>query len=148
MKGQITSIKLLWTTCLLLTGCFGLFDSSSDIITGRYKVLWIDLKEQQFICEESEKHSTSCLTLVPEYVFAVGHNDNFIIAKQHPTSSFETGFKIDTSVTNYYIIDINRRIKREGEKAIGPLTEEQFDRKRKEFKIERIKFEMTYPEIP
>ncbi|HYG01797.1 MAG TPA: DUF3997 domain-containing protein [Chryseosolibacter sp.] len=148
MKGRITSVILLWTTCLILTGCFGLFDSSSDTIIGRYKVLWIDLQEQQFICEELEEYSTSCLTLVPEYVFAVGHNDNFIIAKQHPTSGFEDGFKVDTSLTNYYIIDIKRKIKTDGEKVIGPLTKEQFDRKVKEFKIEEIKFEMTYPEVP
>jgi hypothetical protein len=75
--------------------CFGLIDSSSDTIMGRYKVLWIGLQEQQFICEESEEYSTSCFALDPEYVFAVGHDDDFIIGKQHPTSGFENGFKVN-----------------------------------------------------
>ena len=148
MTRQTILIILLWATCLTLTGCFGLFDSSSDDITGRYKVTWIDVQEQQFICVELEEYSTGSLILVPEYVFAVGHDDNFIIAKQHPTSGFENGFKIDKSVTNYYVIDMNKKIRNEEKKVIGPLTEVEFDNKRKEFKIEEIKFEMTYPEVP
>lgn len=125
-----------------------MFDSASDTIIGRYKVLWIDLREQQFICEVSAEHASSCFVLVPEYVFAAGHDDNFIIAKQHPTSGFETGFKVDLSVTNYYIIDMNRKTKTGGKKAIGPLTKLQFDRMRKDLKIEAIEFDMTYPEAP
>jgi hypothetical protein len=134
--------------CLTLAGCFGLFDSASNTIIGRYKVAWIDLQEQQFICEVSEESSTNCVTLVHEYVFAVGHDDNFIIAKQHPTSGFENGFKINSSVTNYYIIDTKRQENKNFKKVIGPLTMEQFDQKRKELKIERIKFEMIYPDVP
>lgn len=142
MNRRITALIILPTICLAMSGC--LFDSSSDTIRGRYKVVWIDVPEQQFICEESSEHSTSCSVLVPEYVFAVGYDDDFIIAKQHPTSGFEDGFKIDPSVTHYYIIDTRTT----EEKVIGPLTEEQFDKTKKELRIERIEFDKTYIDIP
>jgi hypothetical protein len=148
MKKGISSIMSLSAICVTLSSCFGLFDSSSDKIIGLYTVSWIDVKEQQFICEQDEEHSTSCLTLVPEYVFAVGHDDDFIIAKQHPTSGFENDFKINTSVTNYYIIDTDKKLKTLEQKVIGPLTKEQFNQKRNELKIDKIKFDMTYPEVP
>jgi hypothetical protein len=128
----------------ILTSCFGLFDSGSSTIYGNYEVMWIDLHEQQFICESSESQSSGCIVLVSEYVFSVGHNDNFIIAKQHPTSGFENGFKIDTTVTNYFIIEINKS----SNKVIGPLTQAKFTAIRKELKIENIKFDMNYPEVP
>lgn len=141
---NFTMRYLVLPLALILTGCFGLFDSGSDTISGNYEVVWIDLREQQFICERSETSSSSCIGLVGEYVFSVGHNDNFIIAKQHPTSGFKDGFKIDTTITNYFIIDMNQV----SNKVLGPLTQERFTTLRKELKIEEIKFEMNYPEVP
>jgi hypothetical protein len=47
---------------------------------------------------------------VPPYVFAAGHNDEFIIAKQHPSE--------DLNTTNYFIIDMHRKIKKKGEKVL------------------------------
>lgn len=90
-------------------------------------------------------NSSSSIGLVPEYVFSVGHDDDFIIAKQHPTSGFENGFEIDTTITNYFVIDMNRKIFRTREKVFGPLSIEQFDSLRSELKIENIKFDMNYP---
>jgi len=148
MKKRIASVIFQLTMSVLLIACFGLFDSSSETITGRYKVMWIDLQVQQFICREFEENSNGCVTVVPEYVFAVGHNESFIIAKQHPTSGFENGFKLDTSVTNYYIIDISEESKTKEHQLFGPLSKEEFDQKRKEFGIEQISFEITYPENP
>lgn len=136
--------SLLFSLILGLSSCFGLFDSGSDEIIGKYKVVWIDLKENQIICEESQSNSSSCIQIIPEYVFAVGHNSNFIIAKQHPTSGFENGYKIDTSITNYYLINIkitdNRR------KVMGPLSEDEFSQTRKMLGIDFIEFDMIYPE--
>lgn len=131
---------------ITLNSCFGLFDSHSDKIIGNYIVLWIDLQENQTISERSEENSSSSSQLVPEYVFAVGHNDNFIIAKQHPTSGFKNGYKIDTSITNYFVIDMNQKILKTGNKVFGPLTKFQFDSLRRELKINDIKFDMNYPD--
>jgi len=128
-----------------LTSCFGLFDSGSDRITGKYIVLWIDMQENQGISEQIELNSSSSTGLVPEYVFAVGHNNDYIIAKQHPTSGFKNGFVIDTTITNYFVIDMNRKMLKTGDKVFGPFTISQFDSIRTKLKIENIKFDMIYP---
>jgi hypothetical protein len=140
------SIALL-VTAVLLTSCW-LFDSGSDRIAGKYKVLWIDLPETQHISEEFEMHSSGSEEEVPPYVFAVGHNDDFIIAKQHPTSGFETHFKIDTTITHYYIIDLHGKGRESNQETIGPLTKTAFDAMRKQLGIESISFDMNYPEVP
>lgn len=130
----------------LLTSCFGLFDSGSDKIVGNYEVMWVDVLEQRAICEKSENSSSSWEVLVTEYVFSAGHDNNFIIAKQHPLVDRKPGeeFKIDTTVTNYFIIDMRKTTG----KVIGPLTLEEFIKQRKELNIERIEFDMNYPEVP
>ena len=129
-----------------LTGCFGLFDSGSDRIIGKYIVLWIDLQENQTISEQFEINSNSSTQIISEYVFAVGHNDDFIIAKQHPTLGFEGGFEIDTTITIYYVVDMNRKILLKGNKYFGPLTRVEFDSLRLDLNITNIEFDMNYPE--
>ena len=141
-------MKYKWIALLfisvLLTGCFGLFDSGSKRITGKYIVVWIDLPRNQGIGEEIEGSPGSSIGLVPEYVFAVGHNEDYIIAKQHPTSGFENGFEIDTTITNYYLIDMNEQ----KDKVIGPLTKSKFDSTRIALKIRNIEFDMIFKENP
>jgi len=132
---------------LTLSSCY-LFDSGSDKIIGNYKVLWIDIFSNQIICEADKENSTSCSQLIGEYVFAVGHNSNFIVAKQHPTNGFKNGYEVDTSVTNYFVIDINGKITKSGDKVIGPLSKKEFDKTVSELNIETIKFDQSYPENP
>jgi len=140
MTTIIKNIFLLFLTISLLTGC--LFDSSSDRIIGKYKVLWIDLPENQTLSKEYELHSSSSLTLIEPCIFAVGHNEHYIIAKQHPTNGFESGYKIHTGTTNYYIVDIYK----ERDKVFGPLTPKQFDSLKTKFKIDNLQFDKTYPD--
>jgi len=141
-------MKIKWIILLLisslLTGCFGLFDSGTKQITGKYIVVWIDLPRNQVIAEEIEGHSGGSIGIIPEYVFAVGHNENYIIAKQHPTSGFENGFIIDTTITNYYIVDM----KAQKNKVIGPMTKSKFDSSRTDLKIQNIEFDMNFKENP
>ena len=140
MTTTIKNILLLFLTTSFLTGC--LFDSSSDRITGKYIVLWIDLPQNQMIGKEYELHSSSSSTLIEPYIFAVGHNENYIIAKQHPTNGFEGGYKIHADTTNYYIIDIYK----ERDKIFGPLTLKQFDSLKTKLKITDLQFNKTYPD--
>lgn len=127
-----------------LTSCFGLFDSGSDRIIDNYHVLWIDLQENQGISEEIEGTDGSFIGLVPEYVFEVGHDDDFIIAKQHPTSGFESGYQINAKITNYYLVNMNLK----KDKVIGPLTLTEFEDLREQLGISNIEFELIYPERP
>jgi len=143
MKHKTIIILLLILSTL--TGCFGLFDSRSERITEDYILIWIDFQESQCIIKEWDS-SGSGETIIPEYVFAVGHNDDYIIAKQHPTAGFEGRYKINDEITNYYIIDIKSNTRKTDLNVIGPLTKAEFDTLRTELKISTLDFDMTYPD--
>jgi hypothetical protein len=143
-----SQIIIFLSLMLFLTGCFGLGDSGSDRIIGKYIVLWIDFPENQIISEQVEMNSAGSIQVIQEYVFAVGHNDDYIIAKQHPTSGFEGGYEINTKITNYFILDMNRKVSTVGENVFGPLNQNEFDSLRKTLKIENIEFDQKYPEKP
>jgi len=140
MTTACKNIFRLLLTMSFLTGC--LFDSSSNRIVGKYKILWIDLPQNQMLTKESKLYSSSSLVILEPYIFAVGHNENYIIAKQHPTSGFEGGFEIHADTTNYYVVDIAKEI----DKVFGPLTLKQFDSLKTKLKIEDLQFTKTYPD--
>ena len=75
-------------------------------------------------------------TLIKPYVFSIGHNERFILAKQHPS---ENGV-IETETINYYIINMTLKPYAGQEGIYGPLSKTQFDSLRREFKIEHIAF--------
>lgn len=136
----IKNILLLLWAFFVLTGC--LFDSSSDRIIGKYKALWIDLPQNQMLVKEDNLHSSSSSTLIESYIFAIGHNKHYIIAKQHPTNGFEGGYTIHTDTTNYYIINIDNG----KDKIFGPLSLKQFDSLKTKLNIESLQFNKTYPD--
>jgi hypothetical protein len=59
--------------------------------------------------------------MAPPYVFAVGHNDGFIVAKQYPVI-YGLEDKVDVKTTNYFIIDMAKESYNHQEGVIGPLT--------------------------
>lgn len=82
--------------------------------------------------------------LVPETVFAVGYNDDFIIAKSHPKNS---GEEINKNLTYYHIIEIDKLSQQNPEQSIS-LLKEQFEYKRKEFNIPAdLDFTIMYSEL-
>ena len=121
-----------------MNSCF-IFDSHSDKIFGKYEVTWIDIPNTRAICERYS--STGSTVLISEYVFAVGHNSEFIIAKQHPTNGFENGHEIDTSETNYFIVDIRKETN-----VFGPFNKSNFIKKVSELNIGTLEFDQIYPE--
>ena len=134
------TIKIIsFCSVFMLTGCFGLWDSGSDTIVGNYIVLWIDVHTNQTISKKWHKNSASSTQIVPGYVFAVGHNDDFIIAKQHPTGE---NYEVDTKTTNYYVIDIQQK----KENVFGPLDRHGFDSLRSVLNIQKIPFDQNYPD--
>lgn len=135
---------------LFISGCFGLFDSGSDRIAGKFIVLWIDLQEKQGVHEESELHSSNSWEIVPPYVFAVGHDENYIIAKQHPLDETDFKYQVDNSITNYYIVEmvgVNSMVATTGT-VRGPLDKSEFDSIRTHLDITSIEFDMLYPGKP
>lgn len=78
------------------------------------------------------------------YVFSIGHNENFIVAKQHPLCEgyLDSNCMPDQSVTNYFIINVQTKDK------YGPFDERSFIEKKNKLNISEIKFKYNYPEIP
>lgn len=147
-----TSKGLLWISTILLcvviiamSGCFGLFDSSGDIIVGKYNVGWIDVISSRAICLADKYGEYGGGVKVPAYVYAVGHNDRFIVAKQHPLIDPQKEV-VDTRITNYFIIDMSKDDIYRGKGVSGPLTKVQFDSLCKKYDMQGIEFDKTYPE--
>ncbi len=143
---RVIQPTLFLTIAFGLTSCFGLFDSGSDRIIGSYHALWIDMQENRGISKEVEGSSGSFIGIVPNYVFEVGHNEHFIIAKQHPMSGHQEGFNIITSITNFYVIEMDNPTTRTGYLVYGPLSKREFDSLSTDLELENIQFDQTYPE--
>ena len=82
--------------------------------------------------------------IIPAYVSEIGHNSNFIIAKQQPIKQGNI-VTIHTDTANYYIITVSNNSFQDMP-VYGPLSKKSFDSLRQELKIENIKFDMFYPE--
>ncbi|NRD24251.1 DUF3997 domain-containing protein [Winogradskyella litoriviva] len=137
---RIRKLTLILTGILTLNSCWN-NPSESDLIIGNYYVGWNDLVANRAIVEKTEKDSPYSSGIISDYVFAVGHNSDFIIAKQHP-------YLNDLTVTKYFIIDIKKRESGMNNSVIGPLEKEEFDKKRIELNISELKFDQNYPENP
>ena len=129
-------LKLLITifSSIFLSSC--LFDSDSDKIIADYETVWIDIPQTRSINKGEE--------IIPAYVSEIGHNSNFIIAKQQPIQQGNI-VTVHTDTTNYYIITVSNNSFQD-KPIYGPLSKKSFDSLRQELKIENIKFDMFYPE--
>jgi hypothetical protein len=133
------TLSMLFTiTC---ASCFD--DSSSERIVGDYQVYWFYDERNRAIAvgDASDDHDPTSIT--EPYIYAVGHNEHFIIAARH-TLSWD--WKIQKDTTDYYIIEIlgDRAKAFERETIYGPLPQKQFDSLRQKFKITHLQFNQTY----
>ena len=122
-EGMQRKIILLVVAPLLtqLAGCWQtpVFDEK---ITGPYRLSAIDITEEMSVCYEL-KEVDSCVGRIPETVFAVGWNENFIVAKQHPSGN--------KFVTKYFILDMTKdAINVDPSVTVtGPLSESEYKEK-------------------
>jgi hypothetical protein len=101
---------------LVLSAC--LFDHGVEWRRGPYALHWTDLSDEVHLAYDLGRGTW--VTLVMPTVFAVGSDDRYIVAKQHPGG--------DKAVTNYFIVDI-RSVKPPGDiegSVVGPLTEASY----------------------
>jgi hypothetical protein len=131
---KVIFILFLFLFIFFLQGC--LFDSGSEKIVGDYKTIWIDMPQTRGISKGE--------TIVPGCVSEIGHNANFIIAKQHPTKDGNI-ITVYTDTTNFYIIEVTSKSFQD-KPVYGPLNRKAFDSLRKKLNIGDIKFDMFYPE--
>jgi hypothetical protein len=130
----------------MLSGC-SLFNSDFEVITGQLNVGYSGREEERVICRNyTAEGDIGGLIHVPAYVFAVGHNNDFVIAKQHPIPGDDHVGEPDVNITNYYVIDINHKMS--DSEILGPLSITQFDSVRTAYGIQDIQFDMNYPDKP
>lgn len=134
----------LFTTLVFLTtlgSCVWFEQSDHEKITSNYEVGWDDLVSNRAIIRPLSNCQGCYETIIESYVFAIGHNDSFIIAKTH--------FGFDTTITYFHVIDVKRNEIYGGKKGVYvSLNEPAFDSLRQQLKISNIAFDMTYPENP
>ena len=109
-----------------LLGCDSWFLDGRKI-TGPYLLIAIDIREQMHIAYDLG--DGTAIGRIDPVVYAVGWNEKYIFAKQHPQNN--------RSITNYYIIDMTKDEKyADPEKSvIGPLTKQDYLRYCKEIEI-------------
>ena len=135
------NIAFTLSIILILQSCYfgaGLVESS---LTDNFSLFANSSLEEMRIYYYVEQYHYE--TIVDEAVFAVGYNDDFIIAKRHPKDSTN---HIDKNITTYHIINI-ADCKAEPKESVE-LTEEEFRMKRTEFNLPKeLDFTIVYKEI-
>jgi len=113
------------------TGCFP-FSAHDERLVGKFSLSATDIDSDMSLCYGVS--SGGRIGIVDATVFAVGFNNDYVIAKQHPKGQRD---EPDKSITNYYIVPIkmDTTIFVVKDNVIGPLTEEEFVAKRKELDI-------------
>ena len=114
MRSRLTLISLALASALLLGAC--LFDSGVEWRSGRYALVWVDLSEDVYLAHGGERGNWGIL--VEPRVFAVGANERYVVAKQHPGG--------DKTVTNYFIVDKLSGSPNLVGTVVGPLSEAAF----------------------
>ena len=136
---RITKLTLILIGFLTLNSCWN-NPSEHDLIIGNYYVGWNDMVSNRAIVYKYD--SNSYKGIVSNYVYAVGHNSDFIIAKQkYPYSD-------DISDTKYFIVDLNKRLGRDKDAIYGPMDKIEFDKKSKKLNISELEFDQIYNENP
>jgi hypothetical protein len=113
------------TLCAVLLVACRLFDSGIEWRNGRFALLWIDVPDEVRLSYDEGNGGWS--EIIPAQVFAVGSDDRFIVAQQHPGG--------DRAVTNYFVLDTRQYDSSHRAGLIGPLNTAQFERKASELKL-------------
>ncbi|HWW40119.1 DUF3997 domain-containing protein [Pedobacter sp.] len=129
-------LRLILVTFTFIISCTANEFERKNIIGDYYLTTTDGNKRDVYI--DFKLESGDFIGVIPSTVFSVGHDDKYIIAKQHP---FTYPSKVDTSITNYYILPIQKQTLSPELGLLGPLTFENFEAKRKKMGIVNILFE-------
>jgi hypothetical protein len=101
---------------VIFAGC-ALFDSGRNWRSGKFEVLWIDLRSDIHLAYRLD--SSTSISIVDGCVFAPAANEQYVAVQQRPLGSSETLFYV-VEKGNY---DPSRKT---GNSLIGPLSEPMF----------------------
>jgi hypothetical protein len=117
-------------TGILLTACSGMYEKH---LTGNYYLTKTDYADEELSLSYKLENG-DYIGVVNPTLFAVGYDDDYIIAKNHP--QIRGAFTFNKNVTYYYIVPLKYKVHHSpDENRIGPLSEEEFKAKRKELKM-------------
>lgn len=116
---------LLLLIMIPLSACAGAGDWNYDDLPGNFEVWRVNGKNVSLVL--ANENGVTASTVVPTYVFEVGHTDRYIFAKQAEVSEDKV---VNYSVVHYHIVDVNTA------ETFGPLDEQAFKEKLKELGIE------------
>ncbi len=119
---------------MILCGCGFVHD---ERLTGNYRLIAVDVLEQMSV--DRTLDSGSAVGRINETVFAVGWDQRYIVAKQHPDN--------DRTVTNYYYLEMAKDspFADPGASVTGPLAEAAFTQCKTELKLPE--FTRTFKEL-
>jgi hypothetical protein len=126
-----------WFSCALpflviLTIIAG-YQPANEHLTGNYYL--VEMETGEGLMLGYDLGNGNYVGVVPQTLFAVGYNDEYIIAGQHPCNGYGPG-SVNKKVTYYYIVPLKYKVHDwPDENRIGPLPEEEFLAKRKELNM-------------
>lgn len=124
----MSRLSILFITVLFFTGCFR--KEFKQPLTSGY-ALYAYSSHEDMTIEYFDKYGG--FEIVGPTVFAIGYNNDFIIAKQHPAIYPE---KENKAITNYFIIPLKKPISWTSQSvAMGPYTETEFLQMKARLKI-------------
>jgi hypothetical protein len=84
MRGQLWLVALVFS----LSGCGPVYN---EPISGPYRLWATDIEEQMHVCYALED---GCIGRIPETVFEVGFDDQYVVAATHPSPNSTAYFYI------------------------------------------------------
>jgi hypothetical protein len=108
----------------VLCGCGFVHD---ERVTRDYRLIAVDVFDQMTLSRRLP--DGNAISRINETVFAVGWNDRYVVAKQHPAKN--------RKVTHYYYLDMSRdSIYADPSQSVtGPLTETEFKQHQADLKL-------------
>ena len=116
---------------LFLSGCIG-FAVNENII-GNYYWVATDVGDNLALSYHEAADGDNYSFIISPTVFAIGYNEKYIIAKQHPRSFSDAP---DKNISNYYVLPLKEGIDWKTKNGlIGPLTLKEFHDERNKLSI-------------
>jgi hypothetical protein len=133
---------LIIISIILFQGCYFGIGLVEQNLTDNFSLFANNSLDELSIWYKTDKHIASII--VKETVFAVGYNNDFIIAKSHPKDSNNEVLK---ELTYYHIIEISK-ISKSNPQISPRLPKEQYVSMRKQLNIPNdLDFEIVFEEI-
>lgn len=122
-------VVILTVSTLLLSGCGGCGFAHNERIDGPYHLCATDVSTQMRLSYNAANRNGVYVARVPATVFAVGWNEEYLVAKRHPNG--------DKSKTEYYYLirKLDHEYADRSKCVRGPFSKTEFETKKNELDL-------------